>query len=71
MKYLLVIAVLLNGCNEDKSAPPPNKETVVSKSLKLYTVVHDGHSWVVSGTGGWDSGGSLVHHPDCVCGKSK
>ena len=64
-KILLLFAPLfLIGCMEEKSNSIPPLNTTSNGLYSLETVIHDGHSFVVWGSG---NRGEILHHPDCQC----
>jgi len=46
-------------------APTPNSVTQIGPRARLYSVEHDGHTFVVYYDHSQGSG--LSHHPDCRC----
>ena len=78
MKRILLLACLLAcGCdniskevNNQKKTDAVLAVTDINWSQDIKTVSHDGHKWVVlsycAGNGG---AVSMLHHPDCGCGK--
>jgi len=69
MRISLFLILLLGlGCDVHDSKAPV---TTSGRWLRLVTVEHDGHKFVCGQTGCSDGGVSIVHHPDCPCGKVK
>ena len=61
--FVLVAAVLLSGCGDDRERI--DSDTLRSTRIDgeiLATVEYDGHLWVMCSRG---LGGGIVHHPDC------
>lgn len=70
-KLLLVVPLLLVGC--DETAPKSQVATIAVTEFHysnyLYTLNHDGHSFVVVLSGADPR--SVVHHPGCQCLKGE
>lgn len=65
MRYVLALAlVALVGCND-------GCDGAKSKGFGNYmqTVEHDGHKFILASTSTSTGGVSMIHHPDCPCGK--
>lgn len=61
----ILVIVTLTGCDQ---AAAPTSVTRIGPSAKLYTVEHDGHTFVVFYANAvLGKGGGMVHHPDCEC----
>ncbi len=59
------LIVVLFGCNQ---AAAPTSVTQIGPSAKLYTVAHDGHTFVVFYANAvLGKSGGMVHDPSCVC----
>ncbi|MCM1093770.1 MAG: hypothetical protein NC421_07440 [Lachnospiraceae bacterium] len=77
-KHLIIVAIalmaMLCGCEQIKNAPP--ESSIMQDAEEVKTIEYQGHSYVCyrfyckSGYSGW-GGASIVHDPDCKCGKEK
>ena len=64
MRALLVLMTLLGGCHEDGSSPANVAKTIGAAQAEIYTVRHDGHTFVVARA---MQAVSIIHHPSCEC----
>ena len=60
----ILIVMIFSGCRQHAA---PTSVTPIGPSAKLYTVEHDGHTFVVFyGNTVLGKSGGVVHHPDCL-----
>ncbi len=61
----ILLVMIFSGCGQHAA---PTAVTRIGPSAKLYTVEHDGHTFVVFYANAvLGKGGGMVHHPDCEC----
>ena len=80
MKAFIIIACLMAcGCefkniskeiNNQKETSSVLVTTEINWAQDIRTIRHDGHKWVVISHSTGNTGAlSMLHHPDCECGK--
>lgn len=72
MKYLLFIFATfacLVSCSEKKVIPEGFSINNPPITAYVNTISHDGHMFVAITGRTTQGGASIIHHPDCPCGK--
>jgi len=73
MCFLLTLGMANSTANAQVAVPVQAQKTQTTVMLNglrmdIVTVTHDSHRWVAARVSG---SGTLIHHPDCPCGKAR
>ncbi len=78
-RFIIIACLMACGCefkniSREVSQKKPTSAvlvvTDVNWSQDIKTVAHDGHKWVIMSYCAGNAGAvSMLHHPDCECGK--